>query len=115
MPVHTDTPAPTGARLIGGLLMLLVIGAHLGWADTRSIPPIRGVAASEPASVRSLGERVVRVLRVLMERPAAQVQAEPLPPPSAREGRVFAGVASQQGSPRPTLGHWLTDLPPPAC
>lgn len=115
MPVHADTQAPTGTRLIGGLLMLLVMGAHLGWADARSAPPIRGVAASEPASVRSLGERVVRVLRVLMERPAAQVQAEPVPPPNAHERSVYAGVTPQRGAPRSALGPWLVDLPPPAC
>lgn len=110
-----DTPAPPAARLIGGLLMVLVLGAQLAWADSRSASPVRGVAASESSSVRSLGERVVRVLRVLIERPAVVAQSPCPPPPAPMGSGVAASPAPREVVPGARLLPWLMDLPPPAC
>ncbi len=121
MGVHPNPTSPHAGisrttRLVGGLLLLMVMGASIGpETNGRWSHAARVHAAQELAGARRAGERVAKVLWTLVGRQAvespaatATIPTEPRPCGSVTPAPApicSAGVA---------LDVWLLDLPPPA-
>lgn len=121
MPTASDNASGPGllggTRLIGGVLLLVVLGANLGTDPSgRLAPGVRGHAARELATTRTLGERVAWAFWALVGRPdAARAEATGFGP-AGSPGELAKVVARVGSSPAKGIeaGVWLLDLPPPA-
>ncbi|MEQ8770682.1 MAG: hypothetical protein RIB60_09265 [Phycisphaerales bacterium] len=104
-------------RLVGGLLLLMVMGASIGPETSgRWSHSAREHAAQELAGARRAGERVAKAIwtfvgRHAVESPAATAQVLIDPSPASTLAISPAPVRTAGVE----LDVWLLDLPPPAC
>ena len=115
MASSNDSNPGAQPRLVSGLLLLVVMGVQLGWSNALTARVESGPAAAELAGARRLGERVVRVLRSLIERGGAERrEAEGFGGRDWREPGRVAGVDVEVVA-GVVLGEWELDLPPPVA